>query len=163
MLDIGWMEMLLVAMVALVVIGPKDLPRALRTAGQWVGKVKGVAREFQNSMDDMIRESELEEIREDAKKLARGDLDDMTDFDNSIDPTGGHEGPFAASYDDEADRPRTAPPASELLHSPPAPDTEADSTPPGGGEWAVDADPAEMEVAGERPGPSDPESARTGT
>ncbi len=161
MLDIGWMEMLLVAMVALVVIGPKDLPRALRTAGQWVGKVKGVAREFQNSMDDMIRESELEEIRQDAKKLARGDLDDMTGFDNSIDPTGGHKGPFAEETSLDARRPRTAPPASEMLHShaPTDGDAEADLA----SDPTIDPDPAGLEVAGERPSPPESESERTGT
>ena len=62
MFDIGWSEMLLCAIVALVVIGPKDLPRAMRTVGQWVGRARGVARHFRSGFDTMVREAELEEM-----------------------------------------------------------------------------------------------------
>lgn len=56
-------ELLIVAIVALVVIGPKDLPRVMRTVGQWVGKARGVGRHFRSGIDAMIRESELEEMQ----------------------------------------------------------------------------------------------------
>jgi sec-independent protein translocase protein TatB len=62
MFDIGAGEMLMIAVVAILVIGPKDLPRALRTAGQWIGKVRGMARHFQTGLDAMVREAELEEM-----------------------------------------------------------------------------------------------------
>ncbi len=62
MLDIAPSELLLVAFVALIVIGPKDLPRALRLAGYWVGKFRGVARQFRSGFDNMVREAELEEM-----------------------------------------------------------------------------------------------------
>jgi len=62
MFDIGWSEMLLCAIVALVVIGPKDLPRAMRTVGHWVGRARGVARHFRSGFDTMVREAELEEM-----------------------------------------------------------------------------------------------------
>ena len=68
--DIGWPELMLIGIVALVVIGPKDLPRALRVAGFWVRKARTLSREFQSSVDQMIREAELEEVREDLKKAA---------------------------------------------------------------------------------------------
>ena len=55
--------MAVIALVALVVIGPKDLPRAMRTVGHWVRKIRLVARDFQSNLDDMIRESELDEAR----------------------------------------------------------------------------------------------------
>lgn len=64
MFDIGAGEMLMIAVVAILVIGPKDLPRALRTAGQWIGKVRGMARHFQTGLDTMIREAELEEMEQ---------------------------------------------------------------------------------------------------
>jgi sec-independent protein translocase protein TatB len=54
--------LLLVAVVALLVIGPKDLPRAMRFVGKWVGKARGVARQFRSGIDTMIRESELAEM-----------------------------------------------------------------------------------------------------
>lgn len=62
MFDIGWDEMLLTAIVAIVVIGPKDLPRALRTAGQWIGKVRRVSGHFRAGVENMIREAEIEEM-----------------------------------------------------------------------------------------------------
>jgi len=62
MLDVAPTELLLVAVVALVVIGPKDLPRAMRFVGQWIAKARGVARHFRTGIDEMIRQSELEEM-----------------------------------------------------------------------------------------------------
>jgi len=62
MLDIGWDEMLFTAAVALVVIGPKDLPGALRTAGRWVAKMRRVSGHFRSGIENMIREAELEDM-----------------------------------------------------------------------------------------------------
>jgi sec-independent protein translocase protein TatB len=62
MFGIDSTELLVVAIVALVVIGPKDLPNVLRTVGQWVGRARGMARHFRSGIDTMIRESELEEM-----------------------------------------------------------------------------------------------------
>ena len=62
MFDIAPTELLLVAFVALVVIGPKDLPKAMRVVGYWVGRARGVARQFRSGFDAMVREAELEEM-----------------------------------------------------------------------------------------------------
>ena len=62
MLDIAPTELLLVALVALVVIGPKDLPRVMRVVGQWVGRARGVARQFRSGFDEMVRQAELDEM-----------------------------------------------------------------------------------------------------
>ncbi len=62
MLDLSLSEMLLIAIVAIVVIGPKDLPLALSTVGKWVGKARALARQFRMGMDDMVREAELKEM-----------------------------------------------------------------------------------------------------
>src|SRR5204863_162337 len=67
--DIGWSELLVIGVVALVFIGPKDLPRALRVAGYWFRKARTLSREFQNSVDQMIREAELDEMREQRNRL----------------------------------------------------------------------------------------------
>ena len=60
MFDIGWSEMALVALLALIVIGPKDLPRVMRTASHWVRKARALGREFQSGVDEMIREADLD-------------------------------------------------------------------------------------------------------
>lgn len=62
MFDIAPSELLLVAIVALLVIGPKDLPLALRTAGRWMGKVRRMSSHFRSGVETMIREAELAEI-----------------------------------------------------------------------------------------------------
>jgi sec-independent protein translocase protein TatB len=62
MFDIASTELLLVMLVALLVIGPKDLPKAMRVVGKWVGKARGVAAQFRSGFDEMVREAELEEM-----------------------------------------------------------------------------------------------------
>jgi len=62
MFGVDTSELLLIAVVALIFIGPKDLPRALRTVGGWVGKVRGMARHFNSGIEAMVREAELEEM-----------------------------------------------------------------------------------------------------
>ena len=64
MFDIGASELLLTVIVAIVVIGPKDLPLALRTAGKWIGKVRRVSGHFRTGVETMIREAELEEMEQ---------------------------------------------------------------------------------------------------
>ncbi len=86
MFDIGWSELLLVGVVALIVVGPKELPRMLRTLGQYVGRAKSVAREFQRSMDDAAREMDVQELQDarrhlsDLKSMKVGDLEGIGDI-----------------------------------------------------------------------------------
>lgn len=82
MLDIGWTELLLIAVVAIVVIGPKDLPRAMRTVGQWTTKVKRMAGDFQRQFNEAVREAELEDVKKEVTKL--GKLDPMADLKKSL-------------------------------------------------------------------------------
>jgi sec-independent protein translocase protein TatB len=84
--DLGMSELLLIGVVALVFIGPKDLPKALRVAGFWVRKARTLSREFQSSVEQMIREAELDEMRQELKKATEIDLDKQ--FRQTIDPTG---------------------------------------------------------------------------
>ena len=62
MFDIGATELLVIIIVAVIVIGPKDLPLALRTAGRWMGKIRRVSGHFRSGIDAMIREAEMEEM-----------------------------------------------------------------------------------------------------
>lgn len=64
MFDIAYSELLLVAVVALVVIGPKDLPRALRVVGGWVGRGRSMARHMRAGFDEMMRQAEIDEMEE---------------------------------------------------------------------------------------------------
>lgn len=86
MLDIGWSEMAVIMAVALVVIGPKDLPRLARTIGQWVRKGRSLAAEFQRSIEDMAREAELEDVKKEIERVGRTDLGKA--IERSIDPHG---------------------------------------------------------------------------
>ncbi len=69
MLDIGWSELLVIGVVALVVVGPKELPTLLRTVGQWVGKARRMASEFQGQLNEAIREADLEDVRKSVDDL----------------------------------------------------------------------------------------------
>ena len=84
--DFGMSELLLIGVVALVFIGPKDLPKALRVAGFWFRKARTLSREFQTSVEQMIREAELDEMRQELKKATEIDLEKQ--FRETIDPTG---------------------------------------------------------------------------
>jgi len=86
MFDIGWTEMFVVLVVAIIIIGPKDLPRALRTVGHWVGKVRAVGRDFQRGIDDMIRETELDELKKQVEATRKLDLKQK--IEDTVDPTG---------------------------------------------------------------------------
>ena len=89
MFDIGWSEMAIIMLVALVVIGPKDLPRVAREIGRWSGKARAMARDFHRAIDDMAREADLEELKktvDDARSLSsRRGLSKAIDPDGSLD------------------------------------------------------------------------------
>jgi len=130
--DLGMSELLLIGVVALVFIGPKDLPKALRVAGFWVKKARTLSREFQSSVEQMIREAELDEMRQELKKATEIDLD--KEFQKTIDPTGslaeGLKPPELPRFSD-ADMP--AAPAQEAGAAPaaqlPKPETEEPAAP----------------------------------
>ncbi len=99
MFDIGWVEIGLIAVVALIVIGPKDLPAAMRTLTGIIRKMRGMMREFQSGVDDLVREAELKELRDEVEKSAR---DGLGDLDPMIDPTGGYGDPFESTENEGA-------------------------------------------------------------
>jgi sec-independent protein translocase protein TatB len=77
---------MLIGAIALVVIGPKDLPRALRVAGYWVKRARTMSREFQGSIEQMIREAELHEVRDELKTATQFDFEQ--EFHKTVDPDG---------------------------------------------------------------------------
>lgn len=68
MFDIGWQELFIVAVLALIVVGPKDLPQAIRTITTWVRKARMMARDLQSGVNDMVREAELDGIKDQLTK-----------------------------------------------------------------------------------------------
>jgi sec-independent protein translocase protein TatB len=70
--DIGGSELLIIAAVALIVVGPKDLPILMRKIGQFIGKMRGMANEFRASFDEMARQSELDELRKEVAAMRSG-------------------------------------------------------------------------------------------
>jgi len=125
--DIGWPELLLIGVVALVVIGPKDLPNALRVAGFWFRKARGLSREFQSSVEQMIREAELDEMRQQLKKATEFDIE--KEFQKTVDPTGelaeSIKPPDIPDYFDEAPKPTAAAESAPEPATLPAPDEAA--------------------------------------
>ncbi len=80
MFDISWSELLVIVVVAVVVVGPKDLPRMMRTVGQWAGRARAMADQFRRSFDDMARQSELDELRREVQKLQQTPIE-ATDYE----------------------------------------------------------------------------------
>jgi len=79
MLDIGWSELLVVAIVAIVVVGPKDLPKLMRTFGFYAGKVRRMAGDFQRQFNDAMAESEADEVRKNLEAI-RANMGTTEDF-----------------------------------------------------------------------------------
>ena len=78
----SWSHILILLVVALVVVGPKDLPRLMHMAGKWAGKARAMAGEFRRSFDEMARESELSELRKEIDNLKKNNP--VSDLANSM-------------------------------------------------------------------------------
>jgi sec-independent protein translocase protein TatB len=78
----SWSHILILLVVALVVVGPKDLPRLMHMAGKWAGKARAMASEFRKSFDEMARQAELDELRKEIEELKKNNP--VTDMVNSV-------------------------------------------------------------------------------
>ena len=90
MFDISWTEFLLIGVVALIVIGPKELPAVMRTLGQWTRKIRGMATEFQNQFQEAIREAEMADLKKEVDDLAQGvkNFDPLKEVRADLESTG---------------------------------------------------------------------------
>jgi sec-independent protein translocase protein TatB len=126
MFDIGYSELLVIAIVALVVIGPKDLPRVMRTVGHWVGRARGMARHFRAGVDTMMREAELEEMeknwRAENERIMR-EHPLLAPSGEPLPPLGAEESPSDSS-DEEKAHPQPLPENREGSNPPPRRDSE---------------------------------------
>src|SRR5476651_2383591 len=80
----SWSHIVILLVVALIVVGPKDLPRLMHMAGKWAGKGRAMANEFRRSFDEMARQSELDELRKEIEALKKPITDTQTEIDNSL-------------------------------------------------------------------------------
>ena len=71
MFDIGWQEIIILMLIALIVVGPKDLPRIVKTAGQWMGKARGYARDFQRTIEEAADATEIDSIKKEIDEANR--------------------------------------------------------------------------------------------
>jgi sec-independent protein translocase protein TatB len=142
MFDIGWSELAVIALVALLVIGPKDLPKAMRTAALMLRKVRSLANEFQSGLNEIVREAELDELKRDIDRATSGDV--KSHIANTIDPSGQVERELDLAGDlRNLDKPAETPAAEG---EPAAPAVEPSAV------EALPKEPAEAEgeAAGER-------------
>jgi sec-independent protein translocase protein TatB len=132
----GATELILLAVVALIVVGPKDLPVLMRKVGQWVGKMRGLAAEFRSSFDELARQSELDELRKEVEALRNTRIPDpLTNvhptFDEvsaGLDPSGFRisEDPYEAAV---GAAPEFAEPGAQAAEPEPAPKPRAPRKP----------------------------------
>jgi sec-independent protein translocase protein TatB len=135
MFDIGWSELVVIGIVALVVIGPKELPTVLRTVGQWMTKVRRMASEFQGQFQEAMREAEMDELKKNVDSLTQA----TTNMTSNFDPVGDIEKDLKKTFDTDQLTPgetttSTAPtisaePASPSTSEPTAPTTESPAAP----------------------------------
>ncbi len=138
MFDIGWSEMAVIALIALVVIGPKELPNAMRIVAKWARKARSLAREFQSGVDDMIRDADLDDARKAFDATKTFDIDKV--LEDTVDPTG--------SLREEAEELR------DTAQSAGSSEAEAEAEEFGAGETTGSAPPeSEIEEAAAQPGP----------
>ncbi len=96
MFDIGWAELFFIGVLVLLVMGPRELPKVLYEFGKWARRARGMAREFQRHVDDMVREAEIEDIKKQAQAASGFNL--RQTVESAVDPDGElrFEGPDAA-------------------------------------------------------------------
>jgi sec-independent protein translocase protein TatB len=102
MFGLGWGEMVVIGIVALIAIGPKELPTVLRSAGQWIGKIRRMANEFQGQFQEALREAELTDLKKHAE--------DISTIVTNFDPLAGTQNEIEKAF--EMPDPMASPPSS---------------------------------------------------
>jgi sec-independent protein translocase protein TatB len=125
MFDIGWQELLVIGVVALIVIGPKDMPVAIRAVSRWAAKARALAREFQQGIDEVVREAELQDVKKKFEDVQALDL--KNEIAKTIDPTG----EVAKTLDLDGVEKTLDDTARALTYEPPASEASAGAPPAG--------------------------------
>jgi len=120
MFDIAWTEMLVLAVIIIVVVGPRDLPKVMRAIGGFMRKARALASQFQSDMDQLARESEIDELRKQARAYQDKFRQPMRELDKLVDPTTGErveQKPVTESDDAAAKTDTSAPETSPQKHA----------------------------------------------
>jgi sec-independent protein translocase protein TatB len=118
MFDLGWSELLVVGAVALVVLGPKELPNALRTVTNLTKSARRLAGEFQSGINEIVREAELEDARKAAQSMTKGSISKA--IEKAVDPTGEMKS-TVSSLETDVKQIKAEPQLSPVGPIPPAP------------------------------------------
>ena len=119
MFDLAWSEIALIGVVALVVIGPKDLPEAIRGVARGISKLRRMASEFQGQADELVREANLEEVRQSINEIRRFNVRD--EFTKAVDK----DGSIRKTFTEDPLRPGYTPPATPSMTPAAAPEAES--------------------------------------
>lgn len=138
MFDIGASELLVIVIVAILVIGPKDMPMAMRTAGRWIGKVRRVSSHFRSGIDAMIREAELEDMEKKWKAQNEAIMAKSTANQGEISDM---KGPALIAEPDVSDTESRAKQATVAPTAAPAPDEDDPAPLPSEEDTAAAAEP----------------------
>jgi sec-independent protein translocase protein TatB len=158
MFDISWTEFLLIGIVALIVIGPKELPAVMRSLGQWTRKIRSLAADFQNQFHEAMREAEMADLKKQVDDMASDikNYDPLKDVRSDVEAIGKDLDDSVKSPDKAADKDA----AKETANAPDsvaAPPAEAFPVPQAATELR------DKEVAGAGVGPAAPEAAAEST
>src|SRR6478672_6942324 len=116
MFDIGWSELLVIAVVAIIVVGPRELPRLMRTFGHYVGKLRRMAADFQRQFEDAVRDTEIDEVRKAMQDLH---AQASAPMDNPLmGPKPAPPSPAPAEAAAHAPKPKPKPPAKKPKATP---------------------------------------------
>jgi sec-independent protein translocase protein TatB len=124
MFDIGWSELVLIGVVALIAIGPKELPGVLRTVGQWMGKARRMAAEFQGQFQEAMREAEMADLKKSFDEVKEA----ATGFSGNNLMTSLQKDVSGALNIEDIDKP-AEPPATPAIEPPATPTTPEAPTP----------------------------------
>jgi sec-independent protein translocase protein TatB len=153
MFDISWSEFLLIGVVALIVIGPKELPGVLRTLGQYTRKVRSMAADFQSQFQEAMREAEMADLKKEVDAMAKDikDFDPLKDVRSDVEAMGKDiERSLEATPEPQADASVAATPAADAA---PAIETTAPTVAVERSELEAAADAANTEPAATAPPP----------
>jgi sec-independent protein translocase protein TatB len=167
MFDIGWGELLIIGMVALIAIGPKELPGVLRTLGQWMGKIRRMASDFQGQFQEAMREAEMAEVRKEFESITEA----VPKLDTALDLPSANESWKAPAASESAESanpsaigataapPETLPQSTEVVAPAPEPASQLAEAVEAGPETVPQSTQAVAPAEPDRPSTPSPASA----
>ena len=133
MFDLAWSEIAVIGLVSVIVLGPKELPNAMRTMAKVMRKMRGLTSELQGHVNEMVREAELDELRQQVQKLSSTNI--TAEVTKAVDPTGEFSASLNAPMEPDAPAASESPPENPAIEAASVPEEQsspAPTTPPSG-------------------------------